>query len=142
MSRLKKWLLVTQLKHLLECRSLTHNGVSLKYTRTSSWLGVHSVQSFPEWVCVCFKQGMHLPFTTVFRAKHPDHTDLEVGLSIEAGCGNVTSPICTIRWQQHQVNWESLIFSHTNNVSHLDVYADTNNCNKYRSNKYLNLLWS
>lgn len=51
------------------------------------------------------------------------HTDLKVGLSIEAGCGDVTGAICTIWGQQHQVNWERFIFSHTNNVPHLDRQA-------------------
>lgn len=53
------------------------------------------------------------------------HTHLKVGLSIEAGCGDVTGAVCTVWWQQYKVGWECLIFSHTDNVPHLDRQAET-----------------
>lgn len=59
------------------------------------------------------------------RADRLAQTDLKVGFPIQAGCGNVTGSIRTIRRQQGQVRWECLILSHPNDVPHLDTDTHT-----------------
>lgn len=44
---------------------------------------------------------------------------LQIGLSVEAGCGDVTGAVGTIWWQQHQIGRKGFIFGHTNDVTDL-----------------------
>ncbi len=93
----------------------------------SEWL--QSILLFLWFLFCCGRKvlkGFHTPnsdtlqiFSQTLPKPTHSHTDLKVGLSIEAGCGDVTGAICTIWRQQHQVNWERFIFSHTNNVPHV-----------------------
>lgn len=47
------------------------------------------------------------------------HRNLQIGLPIEAGCGDVTGAVCTIWRQQHQISREGFVFGNTNDVTDL-----------------------